>query len=144
MPLARTVIRVYYNGGMRRTKTTERWCAQHKQPRSECLPADRHAQPLRARDDLIAAVDEAAAAKGVTRNEFIETELEKAVGWSDDPGKGQDPVAALQAEVTRLRAELTRLGQRTKAPVPGTAVFLRPEPGAEPVFLQEIPQGRRP
>jgi len=41
---------------MTRTANGERYCSQHRQPRSECRPDDRHTQPLRTRDNLIAAV----------------------------------------------------------------------------------------
>ena len=66
------------------TTTGERWCSQHRQPRSDCRPADRHAQPLRCSDELMAQVEAIATAVGMTRNDALEMALEALVRTAPD------------------------------------------------------------
>lgn len=85
-----------------RTPRTGGWCSQHRLPRAECDPADRHVQSFRASDELMDAVAAKAAAMGLGRNDGIEMALEILVGWHEagQPWKGP-------AQWTRTRRAVT-------------------------------------
>jgi len=57
---------------MTETRTEDRYCSQHRQPRSECRPGDRHSQPLRCSDELFAQVEATGKALGLDRNAAAE------------------------------------------------------------------------
>jgi len=68
---------LYYTGLMTAASVNadNRYCSQHRQPRRECRPGDRHAQPLRCSDELMAQVEAKAQALGLDRNAGIEMAL---------------------------------------------------------------------
>ena len=83
--------------------TGERWCSQHRQPRSQCRPADRHAQPLRCSDELMAQVEAIATAAGMTRNDALEMALEALVRTPMDKIARQ---ALADGRIRRIRATI--------------------------------------
>jgi len=182
---------------MTETETGERWCSQHRQPRSACRPEDRHIQPLRASDELMRKVAAKAAASGFPdRNAGVVAAMEAWVAGTAEPpaaraeapapvrrgnhgppvrkdfpepalqplGKSRKapPVAAddLAETVARLQRQVDGLMARNDSPnrddslerarrraavaapvtAPGTAVFLAPDPDAEPVITYPAPE----
>lgn len=130
---------------MTRTATAERWCSQHKQPRSECRPVDRHTQPLRTRDDLIAAV----AARGEdiglnSTNDALEMALE---AWLRLPVAEIAEQALADRRIRRLPAGLRRAAKapapppEPPGPAPATAVFQAP--GSAPVVTAAVPDRKK-
>jgi hypothetical protein len=92
---------------MTETKTEDRYCSQHRQPRSECRPGDRHSQPLRCSDELFAQVEATGKALGLDRNaaaeqafrEFAERHGKPAAGTRvPSQGSGRERRSAARTE----------------------------------------------
>ena len=119
---------------MTETKADERYCSQHRQPRSACRPGDRHVQPLRCADELFAQVEATGETLGLDRNaaaeqafrEFVERHGKAPAGARvRSPGSGREkrstartepsaPVSVgagpdLAATVAQLRREMDKL-----------------------------------
>ena len=89
---------------MTRTATGPRQCSQHHQLRSECRPEDRHTQPLRCSDALMAAVAAKAEAAGLTAvNDALEMALE---AWVRAPLQAVAEQALADRRIRRLPAGL--------------------------------------
>lgn len=63
--------------GPARKKMQERFCSQHRQPRDQCNPHDRHVHSVRCSDDLLARVEAAGKTLGLDRNSAIEVAMEE-------------------------------------------------------------------
>jgi hypothetical protein len=92
---------------MTETRTEDRYCSQHRQPRSECRPGDRHSQPLRCSDELFAQVEATGKALGLDRNaaaeqafrEFAERHGEAPAGARvPSQGSGREKRSAARTE----------------------------------------------
>jgi hypothetical protein len=136
---------------MTAVQTGERWCSQHHGPRSQCRPADRHVQSMRASDELMAKVEAVAEAVGLqSKNDGLEMALEAwvrlplreiagealASGRIRRLPRGLDTPRTVPARtVTGRKAAAGKQApaERTEPPAPATAVFLEPAPHVEPI-----------
>ena len=83
---------------MTETGRKGRYCSQHHQPREQYSPQDRHAQPLRCSEKLMAQVEAKAAALGLDRNAGVEMALEAFVQDDDGPSV---TILQLQSQVAQ-------------------------------------------
>lgn len=122
-------------------------CSQCHVPRSECDPDKRHTQPLRASDRLMRKVEAKAASLGLSgRNAGIEAALEAWTAGVDEDAT--PPLVELLAEVRVLREQVSHLSsgepmaraRKRTVVTGGTAVFLEPDPDAEPVSSFPVPE----
>ena len=103
----------------------ERYCSQHHQPRSECRPEDRHTQPLRCGDGLMAAVAAKGDAIGLsTVNDALEMALE---AWVQAPLRPAAEQALADRRIRRLPPELDG-DEPARTEPPGTVAPATPEP----------------
>jgi hypothetical protein len=117
---------------MTETRTDDRMCSQHRQPRSECRPDDRHTQPLRCGDGLMAAVRAKAEAIGLTTtNDALELALQ---AWLRAPLREVAEQALAERRIKRLpdgletasiAAPAARKNNRTDESAPAAAKAVR-------------------